>query len=57
LALKNNPETSVGHLLALAQHQIYREARDLRQLPNSSHGSLIWGKMGGAKSGSSGHRK
>lgn len=27
LALKNNPRVSVGRLLALAQHQIYREAR------------------------------
>jgi outer membrane protein len=27
LAIKNNPQVSVGRLLALAQHQIYREAR------------------------------
>jgi outer membrane protein len=27
LAIKNNPRISVGHLLALAQHQIYRESR------------------------------
>jgi outer membrane protein len=27
LAIKNNPRISVGRLLALAQHQIYREAR------------------------------
>jgi len=27
LAIKNNPRISVGHLLALAQHQIYRETR------------------------------
>jgi outer membrane protein len=27
LAIKNNPRVSVGHLLALAQHQIYRETR------------------------------
>lgn len=27
LAIKNNPRISVGHLLALAQHQVYREAR------------------------------
>src|SRR5579863_10328570 len=27
LALKNNPRISVGRLLALAQHQIYRETR------------------------------
>jgi outer membrane protein len=27
LAIKNNPKISVGHLLALAQHQIYRETR------------------------------
>jgi outer membrane protein len=26
-ALKNNPRISVGHLLALAQHQVYRETR------------------------------
>jgi hypothetical protein len=35
----------------------YSPARDLRQLPNSGHGSLIWGKMNGAKSGSSGQGK
>jgi outer membrane protein len=33
LALKNNPRISVGHLLALAQHQIYRETR-AATLPN-----------------------
>ena len=33
LALKNNPRISVGHLLALAQHQVYREARSA-ELPN-----------------------
>ncbi len=33
LALKNNPRISVGHLLGLAQHQIYREARSA-ELPN-----------------------
>jgi outer membrane protein len=27
IAIKNNPQISVGHLLALAQQQIYREAR------------------------------
>jgi outer membrane protein len=27
LAIKNNPQISVGHLLALAQHQVYRESR------------------------------
>jgi len=27
LAIKNNPRISVGRLLALAQHQVYREAR------------------------------
>ena len=26
LALKNNPQISVGHLLGLAQHQVYRQA-------------------------------
>jgi outer membrane protein len=33
LAFKNNPRISVGHLLGLAQHQIYREAR-AAELPN-----------------------
>jgi outer membrane protein len=33
LAIKNNPQISVGRLLALAQHQIYRETR-AAQLPN-----------------------
>ncbi len=33
LALKNNPRISVGHLLGLAQHQIYRETR-AAELPN-----------------------
>ncbi len=33
LAIKNNPQISVGHLLALAQHQVYREAR-AAELPN-----------------------
>jgi outer membrane protein len=33
LAIKNNPQISVGRLLALAQHQIYREAR-AAELPN-----------------------
>lgn len=32
LAIKNNPRISVGRLLALAQHQIYRETRSA-QLP------------------------
>jgi outer membrane protein len=27
VAIKNNPQISIGHLLALAQHQVYREAR------------------------------
>jgi outer membrane protein len=27
VAIENNPQISVGHLLALAQHQVYREAR------------------------------
>jgi outer membrane protein len=27
IAIKHNPQVSVGHLLALAQHQVYREAR------------------------------
>jgi len=35
----------------------YSSAGDLRQLPNSGHGRLIWGKMNGAKSGSSGEHK
>jgi outer membrane protein len=38
LAIKNNPQISVGHLLALAQHQVYREAR-AAELPNFN-GSL-----------------
>jgi outer membrane protein len=33
LAIKNNPRISVGHLLALAQHQVSRETR-AAQLPN-----------------------
>jgi outer membrane protein len=33
LAIKNNPRISVGRLLALAQHQIYRESRAV-ELPN-----------------------
>ena len=33
LALKNNPRISVGRLLALAQHQVYRETR-AAALPN-----------------------
>ena len=33
LALKNNPRISVGRLLGLAQHQIYRETR-AAELPN-----------------------
>ncbi len=33
LALKNNPRVSVGRLLGLAQHQVYREARSA-ELPN-----------------------
>ena len=33
LALKNNPRITVGHLLGLAQHQIYRETR-AATLPN-----------------------
>lgn len=33
LAIKNNPRISVGRLLALAQHQVYRETR-AGELPN-----------------------
>jgi len=33
LAIKNNPRVSVGHLLALAQHQVTREFRSA-ELPN-----------------------
>jgi len=33
LAIKNNPQISVGKLLALAQHQVYRETR-AAELPN-----------------------
>jgi outer membrane protein len=35
LAIKNNPRISVGRLLALAQHQIYRESK-AAELPNFS---------------------
>ena len=35
IALKNNPRISVGKLLALAQHQVYRETR-AAELPNFS---------------------
>jgi len=38
-------------------YRYYSSAGDLRQLPNSGHGRLIWGKMNGAKSGSSGELK
>ncbi|MGB8762690.1 MAG: TolC family protein, partial [Candidatus Sulfotelmatobacter sp.] len=33
LAIKNNPQISVGRLLALAQHQVFRETRAV-ELPN-----------------------
>src|SRR5579864_9097776 len=33
LALKNNPRISASHLLALAQHQVYRQSR-AAELPN-----------------------
>jgi outer membrane protein len=33
VAIRNNPQISVGHLLALAQHQVYRETR-AAELPN-----------------------
>ncbi len=33
IAIKNNPQISVGRLLALAQHQVYRETRSA-ELPN-----------------------
>jgi outer membrane protein len=33
MAIKNNPQVSIGHLLGLAQHQVYREAR-AAELPN-----------------------
>ena len=35
MAIKNNPRVSVGRLLALAQHQVYREVRSA-ELPNFS---------------------
>jgi outer membrane protein len=35
LAIRNNPRVSVGHLLALAQHQVFREARSA-ELPTVS---------------------
>lgn len=37
LAIKNNPRVSVGRLLALAQHQVYRETRSAA-LPNFNGG-------------------
>ncbi len=49
IAIKNNPQVSVGQLLALAQHQVYREARSA-ELPtfngnitavNANEGSRI----------------
>jgi outer membrane protein len=33
VAIKNNPQIRVGHLLALAQHQVYREAKSA-ELPS-----------------------
>lgn len=38
LAIKNNPRISVGKLLALAEHQVYREARS-SELPDF-HGTI-----------------
>jgi outer membrane protein len=35
MAIKNNPRVTVGHLLALAQHQVVREVR-AAELPNAS---------------------
>ena len=35
MALKNNPRVSIGRLLALAQHQVYRETRSA-ELPQST---------------------
>lgn len=35
LALKNNPQITVAHLLALAQHQVYRETRSA-ELPTAT---------------------
>ena len=35
IAIKNNPRVTVGHLLALAQHQVVREVR-AAELPNAS---------------------
>ena len=35
IAIRNNPRISVGHLLALAQHQVYRESR-AAELPTFS---------------------
>ncbi len=35
MAIRNNPRVSVGKLLALAQHQVYREARAV-ELPNAN---------------------
>ena len=35
-ALKNNPRVSISHLLALAQHQVVREARSARSEEHTS---------------------
>ena len=35
MAIKNNPRVSVAHLLALAQHQVYRETRSA-ELPSAN---------------------
>jgi outer membrane protein len=35
MAIRNNPHVSVGHLLALAQHQVVRETRSA-ELPNAT---------------------
>ena len=35
MALKNNPQVTVAHLLALAQHQVYRETRSA-ELPTAN---------------------
>jgi len=50
LALKNNPRISVGRLLALAQHQIYREVR-AGELPNFNGAITAVGAKEGSRIG------
>jgi len=50
LALKNNPRVSVGKLLALAQHQVYRETR-AAELPTFSGAVTAVGAKEGTRVG------